>query len=1141
MQNVFLAFLNVSIEASVIICIFALIRLLLKKCPAYVRCIIWAVVALRLIVPISIESAFSLMPERITVGQAEESLAVPEYESHEAEVKPLIPIPVPESQPEAPEMFESATPDLPEYTPPAPVIPDTPEEENPAGVKEAHKKSPLGWISVAWIIGAFLMLCYIAYNLISTYIKTRSAAVEDDKIRIASVKTPFVFGFIKPRIFLPAHLSAEERFLIISHENAHISRGDHISKIFAFLVLSLHWFNPFVWLGYVLFCRDVELACDEKVIKNMSYEERQAYSFALLKCSTGRLGAAYSLLAFGEVGTKERVKKVMSYKKPAIWAVCIAIATCLVLVFCFATRPNPNQQENSTSNDVSAETSDDVTSDDVDESALSNYALHCDYDVYNSHDTLFQNGNGYLNGYDDTGLVKLTDGIIDKSTYTSGYGSTDKNAMYVVDAGYGKITYRIDLGTSYDDVGIIKLRNLYMTKPAETSNDYSSPYFSVSISTSEDDINYDMQSCTISSNVIGDVEEFTREDKKYEFLEPCKARYVKIEIRYLAKVMGLSEIEVHPKEFTNAAALDWDFTNGDTLTIRGNGGMYFDVTDAPWKPLSDTTAKVIIEEGITSICPNAFSNFNALKSVVIPNSVSKIDHNSFYSCDALESVTIPKNVKTVSTNAFARCQSLKSVKLPEGLTTIEAMAFYGCESLESAALPDSVTFIGQNTFGGCSKLKIDKLPSELETVGASAFCSYTDVVIPKNVASIGQNAFVNAKSFAVDDENPYYCAKDGVLFTKNKDVLFAYPASNDATEYKVPDSVTKVYSNAFDGARNLTAVTLPEGLKTINSYAFYECTALQSISIPDKVTSIGEFAFFGCKALTNVKLSTSLQTVKSCAFSECSSLKKIDIPDSVKEIESAAFSYCTSLTEVKLSAKITVIAGSAFGECKSLEGIVIPKGVQKIEDMAFYNSGIKSVVIPEGVTDIGSNVFGISLNDVSLPASLKNISFNSGCFDYNTVKYNGTVADWCGVKIEGNVTEWTSIDVLQRSFINCTDGKGAIMHVKSYDWEDTLQSTAAFVAYDGTVQGMVDAMKRSDIMLYPLYEGIKVNSFRIENTANASLRIAYIDLSEEFSKGFEYGARRASVINTLRHNILNNHLSLGEDDSLVITVNGKDV
>ena len=215
-------------------------------------------------------------------------------------------------------------------------------------------------LAIVWIVGIVLLLAYtiISYSRVKNKIGT-AVLLRDNIYQSENVISPFVLGIIKPKIYLPFNMNEQDMEHVIAHEQAHINRKDHWWKPLGFLILTLHWFNPLMWLGYVLLCRDIELACDEKVIKELNTEQKADYSQALLNCSVNRRMIAACPLAFGEVGVKDRVKSILNYKKPAFGIIVVAIIASIAVAVCFLTNPTSNKLkdiENRTLNLITEET-----------------------------------------------------------------------------------------------------------------------------------------------------------------------------------------------------------------------------------------------------------------------------------------------------------------------------------------------------------------------------------------------------------------------------------------------------------------------------------------------------------------------------------------------------------------------------------------------------------------------------------------------------------------------------------------------------------------------------------------------------------------------------------------------------------------
>ncbi len=310
MVGLFLKTLNVSIAASWLILAVVLFRSLLKKTPRWIVVLLWGIVALRLAVPFSFESPWSLIPSAET------------FDIHNIQYE------TPAIQSGIPAVSHAVNAVLGET-----FAPDPAASVNPLYV----------WtfmMSVIWIIGIAAMLLYAAIS----YGQVRKSVAEripygENIFLCDQVRSPFILGLVRPKIYLPSSMDGMAMEPVIAHEKAHLARHDHWWKPMGFLILTVHWYNPLCWVAYVLLCRDIELACDEKVIRQMDLDGRKQYSAALLACSTGRRLVTVCPLAFGEISVKERVKNVLGYKKPAFWVMVAAVIACAVVTVCFATDP----------------------------------------------------------------------------------------------------------------------------------------------------------------------------------------------------------------------------------------------------------------------------------------------------------------------------------------------------------------------------------------------------------------------------------------------------------------------------------------------------------------------------------------------------------------------------------------------------------------------------------------------------------------------------------------------------------------------------------------------------------------------------------------------------------------------------------
>ena len=310
MNELFLKIINMSISASWLVLAVLILRFVLKKAPKWINVLLWGIVAIRLICPFSFESTLSLIPSAETIPLNIGMDTTPTINSGISAINNAV----------NPIISQSNTP--------------------MAGASVNLLQITIGIYEYIWIFGMIALALYTAISYWRLHRKVDTAVRYKDNIfQSENVSSPFVFGIIKPRIYLPFKMNGQDLEHVVAHEHAHIRRKDHWWKPFGFLLLTIHWFNPLMWMAYVLLCRDIELACDEKVIKELGNEQRGDYTQALVACSINRRMIAACPLAFGEVSVKERVKSVMNYKKPAFWVIIISVIVCVGVAVCFLTNP----------------------------------------------------------------------------------------------------------------------------------------------------------------------------------------------------------------------------------------------------------------------------------------------------------------------------------------------------------------------------------------------------------------------------------------------------------------------------------------------------------------------------------------------------------------------------------------------------------------------------------------------------------------------------------------------------------------------------------------------------------------------------------------------------------------------------------
>ncbi len=484
--------------------------------------------------------------------------------------------------------------------------------------------------------------------------------------------------------------------------------------------------------------------------------------------------------------------------------------------------------------------------------------------------------------------------------------------------------------------------------------------------------------------------------------------------------------------------------------------------------------KLVFGDGVERIPAYAFRYCTGLESITIPDSVTSIGDSAFEFCTGLTSVTIPDSVTSIGGEAFSDCTGLESITIPGSVTSIGGSAFSDCTGLteinwnaKNVSDFSGYNYIFANAGQNGEGIKV-VFGDSVEHIPANAFYSYsssssttyssniTSVTIPDSVKSIGKDAFTNTAyynntdnwddgvlyasnwildcdtsksgileikpgcvgiaenafynctniravkidtiedwlkiNFSNEYSNPTYYGVDLYIGVSklSSDVIipdgikrigkYAFYNFDQIENVSIPTSVTEIDEYAFYGCTGLTSITIPDGVTSIGEYAFYNCTGLTSVTIPDSVTSIGNYAFCYCTGLTSVTIPDSVTSIGDYAFSDCTGLTCITIPDSVTEIGQYAFSYCYSLKNAVLGSGLTVIERNTFRD-NGLDVIVISSGIETINSNAFYDSDIKTVVIPKTVTSIGDYAF-------------------DRCYDLTDVYYEGTELEWLSLPID---------------------------------------------------------------------------------------------------------------------------------------------
>ena len=307
-----------SVAASWLALAIILLRLVLKRAPRSIICMMWALVGVRLVLPIKIESIFSLVPSVDTLPHGIMYSKAPTVHTGitylNSTVNPII------SEQLAPRTGDSANP----------------------------MQIIIFVASLVWLLGVGVMLIYTSVSYIRIRIKVREAVKSDAVWLCDGIESPFILGIFRPRIYVPSNVAATDFEYILAHEKAHLKRFDHFGKPLGFSLLAVNWFNPVMWISYILLCRDIEIACDERVLKEKGDGIKKAYSNALISASVSKRIISACPIAFGEVSVKSRVKKVLDYKKPTLWIIIVASILAIVTAVCFLTNPKENNTPSKT-------------------------------------------------------------------------------------------------------------------------------------------------------------------------------------------------------------------------------------------------------------------------------------------------------------------------------------------------------------------------------------------------------------------------------------------------------------------------------------------------------------------------------------------------------------------------------------------------------------------------------------------------------------------------------------------------------------------------------------------------------------------------------------------------------------------------
>ncbi|MBR4144046.1 MAG: leucine-rich repeat protein [Lachnospiraceae bacterium] len=731
-----------SIIAGFIILIVLAIRPFIKKLPKWINLILWLVVAVRLIMPFGFQSSFSLVPDiaeirsgyfEILFGEQEDPVTdEPEIDTvRQAESADIDEGDVSENY----SLIEENTPHPVAAQPPSlrpgrhqattwlDISPqgegfkgesdfiNTESDDNTdiaiSPIVEADQNLGIGHILlIIWLSGCILMLAYFVFSIIRIKGKVRfsvAANVPDDirKESLApvyvceAIKTPFIMGLFGTKLYIPEGMDSSSLMYVIKHENAHITHFDQIWKVLGFTLLMLYWFNPLVWIGFIFFSKDIELACDERAAGRLSATDRAAYSEALLKCSVHNRMLAACPVAFGEVGVKERIKAVISIKKPVKAVIAVLILSCIVFAFCFLTNPvsakNKDKSESTRSETEHSDNPEMIGRSDV----FTNNNENADTDK-NAYST---EKNGIDEKTDDikkTASAEKTDkpvnsGISDNSDNTrkneaetdtaKNNDNTDsKNTSEESSAGSEKIDRTDNMSTEpVEDSKVPSEENAIIPQGIKKIKD-----------------NAFAGTKTIKNVTLPDSVETIGRCAFNECME-----LESVNIPSSVKTIG-------ENAFAGCTGL---------LKVLFSEGVT-DIGAAAFYRCG--LIRVTLPDSVKSIGEGIFSENRRLKYCKLPKGITAIPDKAFSYCTVLEELEIPVTVSKIGVGAFG-FSGLKEIRIPEGVTVIEASAFAGCSELERVYLPDSLISIKEAAFYNCPNLVEINIPDSVTEIADNAF------------------------------------------------------------------------------------------------------------------------------------------------------------------------------------------------------------------------------------------------------------------------------------------------------------------------------------------------------------------------------------------------------------------------------------
>ena len=629
-----------------------------------------------------------------------------------------------------------------------------PETDRDSSSETMNNLVPI--LFVIWISGCGIMLLYFTFSIIRIRRRTRISVPADIPLELKmqsiapvyiceDIDSPFIIGLFKPRMYVPEGMNAQALAYVIRHENAHIRHFDQFWKLFGFLLLTIYWFNPLAWIAFICFTKDLELACDERAVGKLSSEDRAAYSEALLSCSLRNRMLTVCPVAFGETGVKERVKAVISMKKPLKVVVVGAILGCILFTGCFLTNPASAMKEEAVENESVSP----FGSGDEEKNPVAG-TVNKDTDRTEDDPDVIRDASDENKDLDDD--IK-----------------DDKTIDPTVDGENGEQTNAFDDKTP---------DNTTETKSDNTLGKSDTPENPTQL----------------------DIENTDSDTKATDDKIPV-AQDAETEAAPKTEDSGVNGTENPGVPSTENAVIPTGVIRINDYAFKGEKGIIsvsipdtVEVIGTEAFAECTNLSSVYLPASIKEIGHGAFT-FSNLTSINIPESVTKIGNNAFGGCK-LSTVSVPDTVSIMEAGVFYYNTALKYCRLPSGLTEIPDYIFYKNTSLSEVVFNRNITRIGNNAFSECTSLKYFDIPETVTDIGYAAFCGsgIKEIRIPEGVTVIKESTFSNCT-----DLERVYLPKS---LTRIKD--YAFMNCTNLKEINIPESVKEIETYSFSKCTSLS-------------------------------------------------------------------------------------------------------------------------------------------------------------------------------------------------------------------------------------------------------------------------------------------------------------------------------------------------